>query len=285
MAIELLSQGQPVYYTGTRELTFDNGVRMAKTWADYIRLDLEHGPFDMAGLNQFMRGLVAGGPTRSGHRTPAIISELPLDGISEEAVRINSWMVKQVLAQGVHGILLCHAETPGAVRALLEAMRYSFQKHPVGTGLGPGRRGHGGQGSAAAIWGLSEKEYLERADIWPLNPDGELLFGIKIENTRALENAEASVKIPGVSFAEWGPGDMGMSMGYPQQHDPPYPPEMIAAQKRVWAACKEANVLFLNQVAGDDIVELIDRGVIICRADSAEVADKGRRHTGRSLPW
>ena len=27
-------------------------------------------PYDISGLNAFMHGLVAGGPTRSGHRTP-----------------------------------------------------------------------------------------------------------------------------------------------------------------------------------------------------------------------
>ena len=72
--IELLESGQPVYYTGTRELSYDNGKAMAKTWADYITVDMEHGAFDPSGLGEFMRGLVDGGPTNSGHRTPAVIT-------------------------------------------------------------------------------------------------------------------------------------------------------------------------------------------------------------------
>ena len=72
-AIELLEQGQPVYYTQVTDLSHASGVRHARTWADYLAIDLEHHPFDIDRLLQFMRGLVAGGPTASGHRTPAVI--------------------------------------------------------------------------------------------------------------------------------------------------------------------------------------------------------------------
>ena len=64
--IELLEQDQPVYYVSTSDFSFENGVKMAQTWADYIRLDLEHGPFDIAGVDLFMKGLVEGGPCRAG---------------------------------------------------------------------------------------------------------------------------------------------------------------------------------------------------------------------------
>ena len=56
--------------------------------------------------------------------------------------------------------------------------------------------------SAAEIWGLPVPEYLQRADAWPLNPDGELMLGLKIENKRALETCEASTRVPGIAFAE-----------------------------------------------------------------------------------
>ena len=49
-AIELLEQGQPVYYTGAGELTYENGRAMAKTWADYITIDMEHGAYSIAGI-------------------------------------------------------------------------------------------------------------------------------------------------------------------------------------------------------------------------------------------
>src|SRR3984893_11481310 len=182
-AVELLAQGQPIYYTGAENRTYDGGKAAAKTGADYITFEMEHGPYDVSRLHEFMRGLVDGGPTASGHRTPTVIVTLPATGADEQAFRANAWMVSQVLAAGVHGILLCHAEAPAAVRAFVDSTRYPF------VGTGSGRRGSGGQAQAAAIWGLEVSEYLRRADPWPLNPDGELLLGLKIENLRPGANA------------------------------------------------------------------------------------------------
>src|SRR5579859_3281528 len=195
-AIELLEQGQPIYYTGAGERTFEGGVKAADTWADYIAYEMEHGPFDITALHNFMRGLAHAGTTRSGHRTPAVIVTLPMTGIDEAVVRANAWMVTQVLAAGVHGILLCHAESPAAVKSFVESARYPFQRAGVGQGLDEGRRGNGGQAWAAEIWGIPRDDYLMRADVWPLNVQGELLLGLKIENRRALANAEASAAVP-----------------------------------------------------------------------------------------
>ena len=118
-AIELLEQGQPIYYTGSHSGTsgsYEQGMKDAQTYADYISYDMEHAPYDIKGLADYMRGLAAGGPTKSGHRTPAVIVNVPVNGIDEATVRANAWMFSQVLATGVHGIMLTHADTPGAVQ-------------------------------------------------------------------------------------------------------------------------------------------------------------------------
>ena len=88
-AIELLVGGQPVYYTGGRG-GYEEGKKLARTWADYINYELEHSAYDMTQLRQFMPGLVDGGPTASGHRTPAVICTLPVTGIDETTMRANS---------------------------------------------------------------------------------------------------------------------------------------------------------------------------------------------------
>src|SRR5260221_2802086 len=88
-AIELLDQGQPIYYTGSHEGTdgsFAQGVKDAQTWADYISYDMEHAPFDVKGLADYMRGLASAGTTRSGHRTPAVIVNVPVNGTDETTV-------------------------------------------------------------------------------------------------------------------------------------------------------------------------------------------------------
>jgi len=287
-AVELLEQRQPVYFEFVDAMSaggYEGGRALAQTWADYITYDVEHSAFDATALWQFMRGLADGGPTKSGHRTPAVIVTLPMDGTSEPAVRANSWIIKHALAAGVHGLLLCHVEAPEAVRAFVEAARYAFVPS-MGSDLGAGRRGHGGQMRAAEIWGISVAEYFARADPWPLNPRGELLLGIKVENTRALAAVERTTRVPGLAFAEWGPGDMGMSMGYPDQHDEPYPPEMLAARTRIMAACKAAGLAFLEQVTPQNVASRIAEGVMIgAGPQGREAAEIGRRHTGRTLPW
>src|SRR6202140_3718284 len=137
-AIELLEQGQPIYYAGAHSGTagtFEQGKLDAQTFADYISYDMEAAPYDIAGLAAYMQGLVAGGPTRTGHRTPAVIVNVAARGTDEATVRANSWMFEQVLATGVHGILLCRATTAGAVKAFVEAVRYPHREQGVGPGL------------------------------------------------------------------------------------------------------------------------------------------------------
>lgn len=80
--IRLLENEIPAYYTQTADFTYENGIALSNTWADYIRLNLEHGPYDIKGVQQFVLGL---------HSTqkkdlPAIIAELPFDGSSKEVV-------------------------------------------------------------------------------------------------------------------------------------------------------------------------------------------------------
>ncbi|MCH7652554.1 MAG: hypothetical protein IIB14_02630 [Chloroflexi bacterium] len=289
-ALELLEQGQPIYSEGTRELTFEKGKAMAQTWADYIGIDMEHGTMDLKGLEAFMNGLVAGGPTKSGHRTPAVIMTIPTDGTNEEIVRTNSWMMKQVLARGIHGILLCHVESAGAVKAFVESCRYPFQSIGLGDVLGDGRRGGGGQRTAAEIWGLDPVEYMKRADPWPLNPNGELLLGLKIENKRALEKCEETAAVPGIAFAEWGPGDMGLSLGYADAHDPPYPADMDAARLRIKQALDDNNIAFLCAWNEPDmsvekrVQKQLDDGVKVLAGAGEEGAKIGRTKTGRTMP-
>ena len=286
-AIELLDQDQPVYYVGGHtgaELSYESGQSLAKTYADYINVGMEHGAFDMAGLDQFMRGLAESGPTNSGHSTPAVIVEMPVEGSNADVIRANAWQFRQVLARGVHGILLCHAESPEAVKAFVEICRYPFHTIGVGSQLDVGRRGSAGQGSAAPIWGVSADQYLEKADPWPLNPRGELMLGLKIENKRALQNVEMTIRVPGIAFAEWGPGDMGMSFGY-RNIPSPYPVEMLEARDRVFIACKAVGVAFLEGASPNDVSDGIDQGVRIFSAGSTgEVADAGRSYTNRSMP-
>ena len=305
-ALELLAQDQAIYYVGGHSghvLTDSQGREDAQTWADYINVGMEHGSFDMAGLAEYMQGLVDGGPSRSGHRTPTIVVEAPVNGTDAANVRFNAWQFRQILARGVHGALLCQAESADAVRAFVESCRYPHHRGGVdpaipspiarmhgaaravsGGGLGLGTRGRGSEATAAPVWGISQEEYLERCDPWPLNPEGELMLGVKLESPEGIAHCEAILAVPGLAFAELGPGDLGLALGYRAVPRDPYPPEMREARERVFAACRKNHVAFLETAAPESIVAKLDEGVRVIAGHRKETAVIGRAHQRRRMP-
>ena len=290
-AIELLEQDQPVYYMGPHSghvLTYEQGLTDAQTWADYINVGMEHGSFDMTGLDNYLKGLIDGGPTKSGHRTPAVIVELPVEGTSEDIIKFNAWQIRQVLARGVHGILLCTAESADAVRAFVEACRYPSNLQGVGEGLSKGTRGVGSENTASPVWGVDRDDYILKADPWPLNPDGELLLGLKIETVRGLNHCEQIFTVPGIAWAEMGPGDMHMSMGLIRGDEDDV--RVNAARARVNAACVQNGVRFLGGVHGkgegtEALKKVINSGARIMSGGNPQLAEEGRKYTDRTMPY
>ncbi len=311
--VELLEQDQAIYYDGPHSghvLTQAQGRIDAASWADYINVGMEHGCFDMTGLAEYMHGMVDAGPTRSGHRTPAVIVEAPVNGIDAAQVRCNAWQFRQILGRGVHGILLCQAESADAARAFVESCRFPHNTRGVdpaipspmarmagairakdgGTDpagrkmLGLGTRGRGSEPTAAPIWGISTEQYLERCDPWPLNPKGELLLGVKLESPEGIAHCEEIVAVPGLAFAEIGPGDLSLSLGYLTIPSEPYPAEMQAARDRVLLACRNNGVAFLQGCTADNVIARIEEGVRVIAGHSEAAAIKGRAHQQRTLP-
>lgn len=306
-AVELLSQDQAIYYTGPHSghvLTRAQGRADAGTWADYINVGMEHGAFDMTGLAEYMAGLAEAGPTRSGHFSPAVIVEAPVNGTDAANVRFNAWQFRQILGRGVHGILLCQAETADAVRAFVEACRYPHQAagvdptlpsplarldgapvpEPAGGKLGRGTRGRGSEGTAAPAWGISPEAYMRLADPWPLNPAGELLLGVKLESPEGIAQCEAILDVPGLGFAEMGPGDLGLALGYLTLQREPYPPEMQRARDRVLAACRARGIAFLEGGSPASVIARIDQGVRVIADHNEASARRGRAHQRREMP-
>jgi len=311
--IALLQEGQAIYYDGPHSghiLTYDQGRLDANTWADYMNVGMEHGSFDMAGLAEYLRGMVDAGPTRSGHRTPAVIVEAPVNGTDAANVRFNAWQFRQILGRGAHGILLCQAETVDAVRAFVEACRYPHHlagvdpalpspeqrmhgaTRPPNAGqtaegrqlLGIGTRGRGSENTAAPVWGVSPSDYMDLCEPWPLNPNGELLLGVKLESPEGIANADAICAVPGLGFAEMGPGDLSLSLGHTTIQRDPYPPIMQAARDKVLAACKRNGIAFLEGCNHANILARLDEGVRVIAGHDPEVAKMGRKHQRRRMP-
>jgi 4-hydroxy-2-oxoheptanedioate aldolase len=306
--IELLAAGQPVYDVGVSYGGYEEGKKLAQTTNDVITYEMEHGPFEPQRLREFMQGLVDGGPTKSGHRMPTVVVTLPLYGLDAAEVRANHWVIEQVLSAGVQGLMLCHARSPEAVKQFVAAARYPFDRAELrgaDRGIPEGLRGSGGQAYASKIWGISQTDYLDRADPWPMNPNGELILSVKMEDKYALDNTEEIARIPGIAWGEWGPGDQSMSLmgldylkkggsnqahagtgGFTPEGLPKIgEPKLDAARARIMAAMKANHMFPLHSASIDNIEQLIKAGVMVTHGTSVELTNKGRAYTKRQMPY
>ena len=214
-AIELWEDNQVVAYaefgaSGAPD-TYEEGKRMAKTYCDAINYEMENDSFSFDGLRNFMQGLVDGGPTPSGHRTPMVFVTLPAWGFDGPSMRANVWQIHQALAAGAHG-----------VPDLRNGIAGSRPRSPSRAGAtnGPGRRGGTSHRRRAGRRQPGfRRPYLGRqpgrisalADTWPHNPKGEITMGFKLENRRSAMAAEQLMAVKGLAFAEPGPSDNGWS--------------------------------------------------------------------------
>jgi 4-hydroxy-2-oxoheptanedioate aldolase len=298
--IELWEDRQPIYYTGPGTgpgvNPYEQGLKMSRTWADAICYDMEHNALDFTALREFMRGIVDGGPTKSGHRFPMVFVSTPIIGLNEAYMWANSWVFGQLLDCGIMGIHICHARDPKAIEVAAQAcVRFPFQYPGVPKLKYEGLRGSP-QNGAAGVWGMNQGEYLHKADTWPLNPHGELVFGVKIEDVHCDANVEQTLAVKGITMAEWGPGDHAYSLygleAFPEsgeaQGELAARPEMVKVRQRVVDLCKKNNLKFLNagraaDTSIDSVIQQIKDGAMVIESDE-EAAIKGREYTKRKMP-
>jgi len=203
--IAKLSAGQPVFGIFSYNRDIGNARVLGSSKLDYIIYDAEHGSFDMETFRQFLVSLKT--PDGKLKVTPFIRI-----GPNGSEVRYNQWAVKQALDMGGMGIMVPHVDTKQQAYDAVVAMRYPSRKES------PYKEPRGERGMAPAIaaglWGISTGEYAKRADLWPLNPDGELLLIVQIESKKAVENLEEILSVPGVGAVFIGPACLQCDLGY-----------------------------------------------------------------------
>ena len=217
--------------------------RAVLTPSDWMFIDMEHGPYLLDRLQATLNDL---GQKRDadGRLLTAPIVRIPQDG--DEDFR---WTVKQVLDHGAFGIIFPHIESKEQAVRAIRAMRYPPQKgarHPEPAG----QRGWA-PGRAVRYWGITQAEYLERADVWPLNPDGELFAMLMIETAEGARHIDEILETPGIGAIFLGPSDLGVSLGVGPAAPLP-PPEDEAVIQRVLKACQAHNVFGAYPVLGGE---------------------------------
>ena len=297
-AIELWEDNQVAFYnvympSGAPD-GYEEGKRLSQTYCDAINYEMENGSLDFSNLRTFMQGLVDGGPTPSGHRTPMVFVTLPAVGFDGPSMRANAWMIQQALAAGAHGVLICEMHSPEAGEIAISAARYKFtlpgvKEYPI-----EGSRGSGSQVFAQHIWGLKNEAYLAVADCWPHNPKGEISMGFKLENRHAAENAEQIMAIQGLAFAEPGPSDNSWSylgwdairsMSKEERAKVMATPKYIDGLERIRLAAKKNNVMWLGTGSyGASMEQSYDQGMRMLPGDNEEVVRKSREYSKRKMP-
>ena len=116
-----------------------------------------------------------------------------------------------------------------------------------------------------------------------MNPDGELLLGLKIETLEGLNKCEQILSVPGIGFAEMGPGDMSMSMKIKRVPGAQPDQRLKDASARVKTACDKNGVKFLESGTPGNITQVIDFGARVIAGQSEETAQIGRKYTNRKM--
>ncbi len=235
---------------------------ISKPMLDYILIDMEHQPFDVQALRNFILALNSKREVLvKGNLQPniSVLVRIPADG--NQPVHAS---IKQVLDVGVHGVVVPHVRSAAEARRIVSACRYpqiedSPYPDPVGErGASPWL--------ASYAWGLSMPEYVERADVWPLNPKGDLLAVVMIEDKEGIENLDDILDVKGIGAVIFGPYDYSFAAGYPGQTTHP---EVAGEWNHVKSICDRYGVPLVGFGNPDNVKDLLGQGyqMLLCGHD------------------
>ena len=148
---------------------------------DFVMIDCEHGPMNLDEVEHMVRAAEVFGITP--------ITRIPNHEDST---------ILRFLDRGVQGIIVPHVNTGAEAEAVARAARY----HPDGHRGMAGGRDHD--------YGVAVSR--EQSTRWI---NSQLLVIPMIEETKAVENLDAIVKVSGVDVLHVASGDLGQSMGNP----------------------------------------------------------------------
>jgi 4-hydroxy-2-oxoheptanedioate aldolase len=277
--IKALEAGKPAF-TCFSPTEVNNAINLSGSKYDGIVFEMEHNGYDIRAFRdalQYMlnrRQLVQGG-----NLAPPVT---PLVRIPPNGCEKAQWHAKQVLDIGAYGVVWPHISSVEEAYSAVSACRYPRLKtaknyHPAGLrGDGPTQ--------AVRYWGLTQQEYYERADVWPLDPKGEIFVILQMEDTQGIESLdEILTKVPGIGCILIGEGDLSQELGYPRQYEHP---EVLKWMARVVETCKKHNVAVGHpHVDANNVERILKEGYTFLMCAPVQTfggLNKGRELTGRS---
>ena len=173
---------------------------LAYTRADFLFNGSMEGGVDRAivGVTDFIRAAADVGAlsrTPFPHFTAPFVVKTPKIAPDTAAAAKN---ISRELNLGVSGIMFVETESADEVKAGIAAMRFTSKggTRPDDVGMAP------------AIWSMSEAQYKQKADLWPLNPDGELLNWTIVESKEGLAHVREIAQVKGIGVLWPGAGTL-----------------------------------------------------------------------------
>ena len=234
--IRALEAGRPAF-TCFSPPEIDSAYAMSVSKFDGVVFEMEHNPWDGRALRDSLQYMLNRAQiVKAGNVAPAVtpMVRVPVNGVEKA-----QWQAKQALDIGCYGIVFPHISTVDEAYNAVAACRYPRLKtaknyEPAGI------RGDGPHG-AVRYWGLSQQEYYAKADVWPLDPNGEIFVILQIEDMRGVDNLDKMLtEVKGVGAILIGEGDLGQELGIPRQYEHP---ELLKQMARVVETCKKHNVI------------------------------------------
>jgi 4-hydroxy-2-oxoheptanedioate aldolase len=247
--------------------------------ADYIFDGSMEGNFDRGFpvFADFVKGMADAGAlqTTSGPRLthPLIIK---MHEIAPDPAKAAEHIAQQ-LNLGVSGIVFVGVESAEEVKAGLAAMRF---------------KSNGGTrpddvGNAPAYWGMTATQYRAKADLWPLNPKGELVNFTIVESKEGLARVREIAAVKGIGVLFPGAGTLRGLFTTTDASGQRVLDEAAweGAIQQVLAACKEFSVPCGYPAGPNDIEKRLQQGfsvfVINWGEQGFRAVDLGRKAAGR----
>jgi 4-hydroxy-2-oxoheptanedioate aldolase len=232
-----------------------SAIEFAAAPYDGVVFEMEHNAWDVQALQDSLQYLLNRRQIHdAGSLAPTVT---PIVRIPPNGAEKNQWLAKQALDRGVYGIVWPHVSTAEEAYNAVASCRYPRQKsaplyEPAGV------RGDGPM-AAARYWGLTQQEYYARADVWPLNPRGEILVILMIEDVQGVANLDEILgKVPGIGCVLIGEGDLSQELGVPRQYEHP---AVVEAMAQIVGTCRKHDVPVGHpHVTGKNVESVVAQG-------------------------
>jgi 4-hydroxy-2-oxoheptanedioate aldolase len=267
--VNVAAAGKVIFGSFTAGRAPDDAVAASRNaLADFWLYDMEHTPLDMESFRTWLQFTL----------DTAVLRRPGAPGVTPVLVRIpangremNQWMAKQILDTGGLGVVTPHIETAAQARNVVQATRYR-QAEGARDFEPEGQRGSGA-GNAVRFLGVPFADYMRKADVWPLDPEGEIFNLLLIENGEGVKNAAEIVRVPGVSAVAAAPGDL--SAYHTGDRD-----RVERDIQAIVDACKAAKVICGITASAADVERRLQQGFTLLIGDDAMIR-AGHKLAGR----